>query len=621
MSADAKLDRVLRDLAKENAALLELVAFGKSVFPTEAQFAREHDRFVENLYEAFSDYEAEAGRPGFVLTAIISDKHELLMKGSFGNGTVTDKRNGGDLLDWFLDACGKNGPIGGKVGEWMAANQANEIHVVPYLVARAWDRVLPTEIQGKMEELREDRKKLDDEFIYTAPFKSPPSRTVKNRLPRDPYFRSYACIGVTNDWLDEVNPKVNLYALLEALMVFYQMSWSNYNIIKDSEEKQQEEAKAKERETILMFGRIREPIETLVRQLQAAQQPLNRLQTVLSPVRGLFASNVVPEQLYNASLQRIEIQGGPYLLQVGHSFKDFAAVPEFAGDEARQIRAAAEQIAAVILAGFGELQNAKRPLWEYLRYALHFSDSYRQVANILLEKCPAIQTPSASLPGQKARIVELFELVKYWFNRAGRMNAPMRADFLAAGINLLFPDGSGDHVSKPNLQDSTLFWVSSLLPVQTLSGLEALVREYGNLTTAKLQLEKEGSLQNVSLTLNFSSNAGDALIATNLQEICVSCEAFEGRRREGRAHSDSIPAREDRYSNDDQFRPTRGNMVFAIMEIFGGVPQYDANNGGGLTLSRDNKVARLIYPKEKAELMPIKIEWVAPPEDPVERPS
>src|SRR5579871_4383110 len=141
MPAEAKLDKVLRDLAKENAALLELVAYGKSVFPSEAQFSAEHDKFAENLCDAFSDFEATAGKPGFVITAIISDKHNLLMKGTFGSETVIDKREGGDLLEWVLDACGKKGEVGNRIGAWMQTYPYHEIHVVPYLVAKAWPRV------------------------------------------------------------------------------------------------------------------------------------------------------------------------------------------------------------------------------------------------------------------------------------------------------------------------------------------------------------------------------------------------------------------------------------------------------------------------------------------------
>jgi hypothetical protein len=613
MAAEARIDIVLRDLAKENAALLELVAYGKSVFPSEAQFEAEHDHFVGNLYEAFSDYEAAVGKPGFVLTATMSDRRELLIKGSFGNVTATEKRPDGDLLDCLLEICAKkSGPIGAKIGAWTAASPYHEIHIVPYLVAKPWDRVLPTEVQARIKELRDNRKLLDEKFIYTTPFRFPLVKGVRGKLPRDPYFRSYACVGVGNEWIQEVGPRVNLYALLEALMVFYQMSWSNYNIIKECEEKQQEEAKAKERETILTFGRIREPIETLVRQLQAAQQPLNRLQAVLSPVRGLFASNVVPEQLYSSSRQKIEIQGGPYFLQVRHSFKEFAEIPEFAGDEARQIDAVAEQIAAVILAGFGELQNAKRPLWEYLRYALHFSDAYRQVANILLRNWQVLQTPSSSLLGQKSRLADLFEAVKYWFNKAGRIGEPMRADFLAAGINLLFPEGSGDHVTMSNIRDSTLFWAPSLLPVQTLSGLEALVREYGNADSARLQLEQQDGRNAVSLTIYFPKTAANALIDTDLEDIQKRCRVFEKRRRDGRGSS-AGPTVEDGGDVDDRFRPTRGNMVFAIMELFGGVPEYEEKDGGRLVLSKNDNSMTLTYPRQQTELMPIRITWVAPP--------
>jgi hypothetical protein len=624
MPAQAKLDKVLRDLAKENAALLELVAYGTSVSPSEPQFEAEHDKFVANLYDAFSDFGTDADRP-FVLTAVISDKHELLMKGTVGKETVSDKRPDGVLLDWLLEICSqKKGPIGNRIDNWMTATGYHEIHIVPYLVAKPWEKVLPADVPARIQDLRKDRELLDDKFIYTAPFKFPLTRNTKAKLPREPYFQSYACVGVSNDWIGEVREKVNIYALLEALMIFYQMSWSNYSIIEEREKKQKEEAtaeaKAKEKEAILMFGRIREPIEMLVKQLQAAQQPLNRLQTVLSPVRGLFASNVVPEQLFSSSRQRVEIQGGPYFLQVRHSFREFAEIAEFAGDEVRQINAATEQIAAVVLAGFGELQNAKRPLWEYLRYALHFSDAYRQVASILLEKWPVLQTPSSSLIGQKSRLNELFEGVKYWFNKAGRIDEPMRADFLIAGLNLLFPESSGEHVAKSNIQDSTLFWVPSLLPVQTLSGLEALVREYGNLDSAKLHLEKQGDRDAVSLTLYFSKTAAHALLNSDLKDIQKRCSAFEKRRTDG-ARPPESPAAEDDGYRDDHFKHTRGNMVFAVMELFGGVPEYDDNDGKGLALSKGNNSMTLTYPTQESESMALRIAWVAQPRKPRDQPG
>lgn len=621
--AAEKLDKALRNLSKENASLLELVAYGTSVFPSEDQFGAEHEKFVQNLYEAFSD---TAGEPGFVLTAIISDKHEPLMKCTFGNMTLTDRRPNADLLDWLLETCKKReGPIGSKIGEWkVACEETWQIHIVPYLVTKPWKTVKPMEVPDRIKELREDREAMD-EFIYTEAFKFPPTQAKRDKLPSDSYFTSYACVGLTNDWMEALPSSVNLYALLEALMVFYQMSWSNYNIIKDREEKQKEEAtaegKAREREALLTFGRIQAPIEMLVKQLQAAQQPLNRLQTVLSPVRGLFASSVVPEQLYIAGRQKIEIQGGPHFLQVGHDFKDFVDAPELKGDPKLQVEAAAEQIAAVVLAGFGELQNAKRPLWEYLRYALHFADAYRQVANIMLKKWEVLQTPSSSLLGEKPHLIQLFEAIKYWFNKSGRPDEPMRADFLVAGINLLFPEGSGEHVTKSDVQDCTLFWVPSLLPVQTLAGMEALVREYGNLDSANLQLEKQQDGRNaVCLTLNFSKTAANALLGTDLKDIQKRCEVFERRRTDGGRPPESPTAEDDGY-RDDHFKPTRGNRVFAMMDLFGGVPDYDEKDGGSLVFSKDNKSMTVTYPTQESELMPLRIVWCAPPPKLRQQPS
>jgi hypothetical protein len=263
------------------------------------------------------------------------------------------------------------------------------------------------------------------------------------------------------------------------------------------------------------------------------------------------------------------------------------------------MRFAAEQVAAILLEGFDELKNARTPLWEYLRYTLRFGDAYRRVADILLGKYSALfEHGLTNFKDDKEqehlrkKLGELFGLAKYWFFEAGRLNRPMRADYLAAGLSLLFPEDAGTLVDMEGVRDEARFWVSSELPVYMLPGLEALCREYGELASARLRLVTEGENQAASLVLKFSGKSAEDVAKTDLKAILDNCQAYREER--------SI---------------TRGNMVFAIMQIFGDVPQW-----GGEKPELQEEGKRFFYrdiPSKRASLTfgerEIGIQWVSPP--------
>jgi hypothetical protein len=295
----------------------------------------------------------------------------------------------------------------------------------------------------------------------------------------------------------------------------------------------------------LTYTLIREPIEALVKHLQEAQRPLGRLHAVLSPVRGLFASNIVDEKFFTGPRQMFEIRTGQHQVEIGHEYDHFD------NPETRDALAA-EQIAAVLLAVFGELKEAKAPLWEYLRYALNFNDTYRRVADILLDRFPELfSRGSSNLKGQK-EVEELFYVTKYWFYRAGRHEEPMRVDYLNAGLDLLLPKGAASARAKPELNNEAEFWISSEMPVHTLSGLEELCREYGGLASVDLGLKRGEAGQTATLALTFAGESAKRVAETKLKPIKKGCRAYK-----------------------EETSVTRGNMVFAIMQIFGDEPQCD----------------------------------------------
>jgi hypothetical protein len=159
---------------------------------------------------------------------------------------------------------------------------------------------------------------------------------------------------------------------------------------------------------------------------------------------------------------------------------------------------------------------------------------------------------------------------------------------------LLLPPGTNISVTSEGSEKVDYFWIASDMPVDTVSGLEELCREFGELTAAALTL-KPGEIQTATLMLTFAGSAKN-IAATKLGEIKDDCNAF----KEGRS-------------------VTRGNMVFAMMQIFGDEPEWNKDDAGDESKKADKRVfwlrkgagrVSVAFGGPEADAARITLEWV-----------
>ena len=587
------VDRVLKNLLKQNAALLELVAYGSSVYPREEEFQAEHNRFVGSLSDVLKTGDF------FVVSVIEDEKRELKVLSTFNptqpKPQETQQPAGGGL-QLLLNHTGSASELAAQINTW---KHRGEVFILPYVVRlnqrideviREQGGVLKALSVFNRESALDSIESAFDEFLDTNP-------TSPGSLATDPitggYFRAFACVGIGKSSADYFKKAgVSIPLLLETLMIFYQMSWSHREVVRRNEQKANQ---VRNQDMAEMYTMTREPVERLVIQLQAALRPLNELQSILTPVRGLFGANIVDEKFFRQGPQRFKLRDEePVTIEIAHEFGAWG------GPRKEQLDLAGKQIAAVVLQAFGELENAKRPLWQYMIFNLRFGQRYRSVASFLLQNHEALLDHGLTtfrdsdevdkIYGETER---LFKLVKYWFHRAGRTRRAMRADYLSAGLGLLFPRDSGRTVVTAGVDEGAAFWVVSRLPVDTLAGLEALCHAYGELEAARLKVEPADATTAATLVLTFSATAAKDPARTKLGPVIESCK-----------------------DSEDEVSLNRGNMAFALLNVFGGIPLRDGGpdepgkkerEGGTLSLRNDSKTAVM-----KFEEHTIEIEWSGP---------
>jgi hypothetical protein len=340
----------------------------------------------------------------------------------------------------------------------------------------------------------------------------------------------------------------------------------------------------REKDAASLYARIQDPVRQLLDHLDAAKEPLARIQTVFAPVKGLFGARTMGDEYFQTDMQTFRISDGPHSLQICHDFDDFKT---YAAVEKGRIKLAMEQVALVVLTGLEEIRQAELPLWDFMMFRLRFA-KHRQVARILQEMYPNLQREQGKLMWSEAE--ELFEMAKYWFNHAGRGGYPMRADFLQAGLKLIAAEEKDQDVVRRQTGFDSLshkFWVVSTWPMQTVAAIEALCHEFGKLKGAGFGLEDSKSIQRVSLVLDFGAHAQKAIATAGaeLERIVEQCAEFEAQR--------SV---------------TRGNRTFAAMQLFGGVPEKH----GPSALARRDELKNIEATLEFGGDGKIHIVWTGP---------
>ena len=549
MATVKNIDTTLRDLVKQNAALLELVAYGQSVYPDKEDFLAEHKRFVETIGRVLP------GADFFVISAIEDKDWKLPVLSTFDaqEEPLAESRPPANIVECLTQPSDSALEAVERIKRWKAAHGEESVFLTPYVVRlRFGEGSSKPNVLSTLGDLDGDPQLLA-EFLSTAV--SPLKPGIAEPKDAD-YFRAFACIGLTKgtlNWLGK--SQIDVPLLMETLMIFYQISWSHREIIKREERKLDQ---LRNQEMAEMYAMMRDPVERLVAQLQAAQRPLNQLQAVLTPVRGLFGSSIVSDKFYEKGTQTFKTRDEErHEIEISHEFTGFGR-----RSKEEQITLGSEQIAAVVLQAFGELENAKLPLWEYLKFTLLFGEKYKSVSRFLLKEHSVLFAQELAnfrdneVEALRAKSRELFDLVKYWFFTAGRTRKPMRADYLAAGLSLIFPRDSGKKVDAEGVSGTTLFWVPSKLPVDTLSGLEALCHDYGVLESASLDIASAAETPLATLELKFTFASARNPSDTQLEPILASC-----------------------HDTRNEISLSRGNMAFALMKIFGGVPIWDETHG------------------------------------------
>jgi len=579
------LDITLRDMLKQNLALLELVAYGAPLYPKPHELEREHKSFAARVQSVVG-----ADTTCFVVSGIGDTK--LGVFSSFdGADPIREEQPNGDLLPWLLKEASDGmkqqapgaqiGPIATKIRRWLGQQQevVPDVYIVRYVVTKLFgEPPLKADVQTTLQSLRNNTDQLN-RFIKTS-LAHGGTKPAKTDLDRDGYFRAYACVGVTHEWKSTFEETGDFDALMETLMMFYQMSWSNLDLVNASARKSQEQTQAllreREKDAALAYARIQDPIREVVKLLDQAKEPLARLQTVISPVRGLFGAGTMGDDYFPAVPQKI-VAGSCEVL-VCHDFHKFA---DHAADERGRIELATRHVAATVLAGLGEVREAEDPIWQYMQFRLKFAE-HRRIARMLLSNYPSLGLEVAAIDSAEAE--ELFEMTKYWFNHAGRNGKPMRADYMIAGLHLLNPEKELS-VTADDIKNTDKFYVLSTWPLQTIAGLEALCHDYAMPESAELELTPREADQTARLSLAFGKKMQEILAKVNVTDICEQCKQIESRG--------SL---------------TRGNMASAITELFGGVPVV----GDGRLLTRTEERRGTRATLEFTDTARIVMTWTGP---------